>query len=73
MTAIVIPPYYDSLIGKLIVHGQNRDQCLMRLHRALHELIVDGVETTQPLFFALLDGRSRSGTAATTSTGSSAG
>ena len=51
----VIPPYYDSLIGKLIVHGQNRDECLMRLHRALHELIVDGVQTTQPLFFALLD------------------
>ena len=51
----VIPPYYDSLIGKLIVHGQDREDCLMRLSRALHELIVDGVETTQPLFFALLD------------------
>jgi len=51
----VIPPYYDSLIGKLIVHGQDRGDCLMRLHRALHELIVDGIETTQPLFFALLE------------------
>jgi len=51
----VIPPYYDSLIGKLIVHGQDREDCLMRLHRALHELIVDGVETTQALFFDLLE------------------
>ncbi|MGF1501616.1 MAG: acetyl-CoA carboxylase biotin carboxylase subunit [Paracoccaceae bacterium] len=50
-----VPPYYDSLIGKLIVHGQDREDCLMRLDRALHELIVDGIDTTQELFFALLD------------------
>jgi acetyl-CoA carboxylase biotin carboxylase subunit len=49
-----IPPYYDSLIGKLIVHGRNRDEALARLHRALGELIVDGVHTTVPLFDMLL-------------------
>ncbi|SEL22571.1 acetyl-CoA carboxylase biotin carboxylase subunit [Pacificibacter marinus] len=49
-----IPPYYDSLIGKLIVHGRNRKEALARLHRALGELIVDGVETTVPLFDMLL-------------------
>jgi acetyl-CoA carboxylase biotin carboxylase subunit len=49
-----IPPYYDSLIGKLIVHGRNRPEALARLHRALGELIVDGVETTIPLFDMLL-------------------
>jgi acetyl-CoA carboxylase biotin carboxylase subunit len=50
-----IPPYYDSLIGKLIVHARNRDLALSRLRRALSELIVDGVDTTTPLFDALLD------------------
>ncbi|MFP4238611.1 MAG: acetyl-CoA carboxylase biotin carboxylase subunit [Rhodosalinus sp.] len=50
----VIPPYYDSLIGKLIVHGRDRDEALARLNRALGELIVDGVDTTIPLFRALL-------------------
>ncbi|MGH1424691.1 MAG: acetyl-CoA carboxylase biotin carboxylase subunit [Pseudooceanicola sp.] len=49
-----IPPYYDSLIGKLIVHGRDRPEALARLHRALGELIVDGVENTVPLFDALL-------------------
>ncbi len=49
-----IPPYYDSLIGKLIVHGRDRDEALARLNRALGELIVDGVDTTVPLFRALL-------------------
>ncbi|WP_412504823.1 acetyl-CoA carboxylase biotin carboxylase subunit [Roseovarius sp. SYSU LYC5161] len=49
-----IPPYYDSLIGKLIVHGRDRRGALTRLNRALGELIVDGVETTVPLFHALL-------------------
>ena len=49
-----IPPYYDSLIGKLIVHGQDRHSALTRLNRALGELIVDGVDTTVPLFHALL-------------------
>jgi acetyl-CoA carboxylase biotin carboxylase subunit len=49
-----IPPYYDSLIGKLIVHGRDRPEALARLQRALGELIVDGVDTTIPLFSALL-------------------
>ncbi|MEM1388530.1 MAG: acetyl-CoA carboxylase biotin carboxylase subunit [Pseudomonadota bacterium] len=49
-----IPPYYDSLIGKLIVHGRDRPEALARLGRALGELIVDGVETTVPLFHRLL-------------------
>lgn len=49
-----IPPYYDSLIGKLIVHGRDRNEALARLHRALGELIIDGVENTVPLFDALL-------------------
>jgi acetyl-CoA carboxylase biotin carboxylase subunit len=44
-----IPPYYDSLAGKLIVHGRNRNECLMRLRRALDELVVGGIETTIPL------------------------
>ena len=45
-----IPPHYDSLIGKLIVHGRTRVECLMRLRRALDEFVVDGIETTLPLF-----------------------
>ena len=45
-----IPPYYDSLVGKLIVHGRTRTECLMRLRRALDEFVVDGVDTTLPLF-----------------------
>jgi acetyl-CoA carboxylase biotin carboxylase subunit len=54
-TGYAIPPYYDSLIGKLIVTGEDRHDCLARLDRALSELIVDGVDTTAPLFRALLD------------------
>jgi len=50
-----IPPYYDSLIAKLIVHGRNRPEALARLKRALSELIVDGVDTTVPLLHDLLD------------------
>ena len=49
-----IPPYYDSLIGKLIVHGRDRPEALARLRRALGELIVDGVDSTIPMFDALL-------------------
>jgi acetyl-CoA carboxylase, biotin carboxylase subunit len=49
-----IPPYYDSLIGKLIVHGKNRNECLMRLRRSLDELVVGGIETTIPLFQKLV-------------------
>jgi acetyl-CoA carboxylase biotin carboxylase subunit len=48
-----IPPFYDSLVGKLIVHGKTRSECLMRLKRALDEFVVDGIETTLPLFRAL--------------------
>jgi acetyl-CoA carboxylase biotin carboxylase subunit len=49
-----IPPYYDSLIGKLIVHARTRNECLMRLKRALGEFVVDGIETTIPLFTLLI-------------------
>jgi acetyl-CoA carboxylase biotin carboxylase subunit len=49
-----IPPFYDSLVGKLIVHGKTRGECLMRLKRALDEFVIDGIETTLPLFRALV-------------------
>ena len=49
-----IPPYYDSLVGKLIVHGRTRTEALMRLRRALDEFIVDGISTTIPLFRTLV-------------------
>ncbi len=50
-----IPPYYDSLIGKLIVAGKNRTECLMRMKRALSEFVIDGIETTIPLFNDLIN------------------
>ena len=50
-----IPPYYDSLIGKLIVHGRSRVECMMRLRRALDEYVIDGIKTTIPLFTDLLN------------------
>ncbi|MDJ0930773.1 acetyl-CoA carboxylase biotin carboxylase subunit [Breoghania sp.] len=50
-----IPPNYDSLIGKLIVHGRNRVECMMRLRRCLDEFVIDGIETTIPLFRDLVD------------------
>jgi acetyl-CoA carboxylase biotin carboxylase subunit len=50
-----IPPYYDSLISKLIVYGSDRERCLMRLRRALEEYVITGVKTTIPLHQALLD------------------
>lgn len=49
-----IPPNYDSLIGKLIVHGKSRNECMMRLKRALSEFVIDGIETTIPLFTELV-------------------
>ncbi|HVL73837.1 MAG TPA: acetyl-CoA carboxylase biotin carboxylase subunit [Beijerinckiaceae bacterium] len=49
-----IPPHYDSLVGKLIVHGRSRNECLMRLRRALDEFVVDGIDTTLPLFRTLV-------------------
>ena len=50
-----IPPYYDSLVGKLIVHGKNRTEAIARLSRSLSELIIDGIDTTIPLFDELLN------------------
>ena len=49
-----IPSHYDSLVAKLIVHGRTRNECLMRLRRALDEFVVDGIETTLPLFRTLV-------------------
>jgi acetyl-CoA carboxylase biotin carboxylase subunit len=49
-----IPPHYDSLIAKLIVQGSTREECLMRMRRALHEYVIDGIETTIPLHMAIL-------------------
>ncbi len=50
-----IPPFYDSMIGKLIVHARTRNECLMRLKRALGEFVVDGIDTTIPLFKSLIE------------------
>ncbi|MCC6982113.1 MAG: acetyl-CoA carboxylase biotin carboxylase subunit [Bauldia sp.] len=50
-----IPPYYDSLIGKLIIHAPTRQECLARLRRALDEFVVDGISSTVPLFRSLVD------------------
>ncbi len=50
-----IPPYYDSLIAKLIVHGGNRNECLMRLRRALEEYVIGGIPTTLDLHRGLMD------------------
>ncbi len=52
-----VPPYYDSLLGKLIVRGKNRPECLMRLKRALSEMVIGGTKTTTPLFLKLLQNR----------------
>ena len=49
-----IPPFYDSLIGKLIVHGRDRAECIARMNRCLGEMVISGVETTTPLFLKLL-------------------
>jgi acetyl-CoA carboxylase, biotin carboxylase subunit len=49
-----IPSNYDSLIGKLIVHGRNRNEAMRRLRRALDEFIIDGIDTTIPLFQTLV-------------------
>jgi acetyl-CoA carboxylase biotin carboxylase subunit len=50
-----VPPYYDSMIAKLIVYGSTRERCLMRLRRALEEFVIEGMKTTIPLHQALLD------------------
>ncbi len=49
-----IPPYYDSMIGKLIVYGRTRESCMMRMRRALEEMVIAGVKTNIPLHQALL-------------------
>ena len=49
-----VPPYYDSLVAKLIVHGGTRNECLMRLRRALEEFVIGGIETTIPLHAKLV-------------------
>ncbi len=49
-----VPPYYDSLVAKLVVHGNTRNECLMRLRRALDEFVIDGIETTIPLHARLV-------------------
>jgi acetyl-CoA carboxylase biotin carboxylase subunit len=50
-----VPPYYDSLVSKLIVYGGDRGECLMRLRRAMEEYVIGGIETTIPLHQRLLD------------------
>ncbi len=50
-----VPPYYDSMIAKLIVHGTNRNECLMRLRRALDEYVIDGLDTSIPLHQRLME------------------
>ena len=50
-----VPPYYDSMIGKLIVYGRTREGCIMRLKRALQEYVIEGMKTTIPLHQALLE------------------
>jgi len=52
-----IPPYYDSMIAKLIVYGRNREGCIMRLRRALDEMVIEGVKTSIPLHQELLHQR----------------
>ncbi|MDP6388306.1 MAG: acetyl-CoA carboxylase biotin carboxylase subunit [Alphaproteobacteria bacterium] len=49
-----VPPHYDSLVSKLIVHGTTRNECLMRLRRALEEYVIGGIETTIPLHQRLI-------------------
>jgi acetyl-CoA carboxylase biotin carboxylase subunit len=50
-----IPPYYDSMIAKLIVYGRTREGCIMRLKRALQEMVIEGVKTSIPLHQRLLE------------------
>ena len=50
-----VPPYYDSMVAKLIVHGANRNECLMRLRRSLEEFVIGGIDTTLPLHRRLIE------------------
>jgi acetyl-CoA carboxylase biotin carboxylase subunit len=54
-TGYTIPPHYDSMIGKLIVHGRNREECIRRLRRAIVETVIEGVKTTLPLHYWILE------------------
>ena len=54
-TGYSVPPYYDSMIGKLIVYGSNRERAIMRLKRALEEFVVEGMKTTIPLHQRIVD------------------
>ena len=56
-TGYTIPPTYDSMIAKLIVHAQSRSACIMRAERALDEFVIEGVKTTIPLQKKLLNNR----------------
>ena len=53
-TGYKVPPYYDSMIGKLIVYGSTRELCIMRLKRALEEFVIEGMKTTIPLHAAII-------------------
>ena len=50
-----MPPYYDSLIGKLIVHGATRDEAIVRMRLALESFIVEGIHTTIPFLLEILN------------------
>ena len=50
-----VPPNYDSLIAKLVVVGQTREECMMRLKRSLEEMVIDGIKTNIPLHLSLMD------------------
>jgi acetyl-CoA carboxylase biotin carboxylase subunit len=54
MSGYLVPPYYDSLLGKIIVHGRDRAEAVARMHRALSETIVEGIKTTVPYHLKLL-------------------
>ena len=53
-SGITIPPYYDSMIAKLIIYGEDRDSCIARLERALGEFVVEGIKTTIPFYQEIL-------------------
>ena len=50
-----VPPHYDSLIAKLVVHGATRAEAIARLRRSLAEMVVDGIRTTLPLHLAIME------------------
>jgi acetyl-CoA carboxylase biotin carboxylase subunit len=54
-TGYKVPPYYDSMIGKLIVYGADRNECVRRLKRALEEYVVEGMKTTIPLHQRIIE------------------